>query len=58
MDWAYRFYIAESIYAYADNKRLTIRLGEILQSKEPEEEKTAEEIIQDVINKHGIRLEE
>lgn len=52
----YRFYVAQSLQLAPQGKYKTQSFYDILYPKEPEEEKTAEEIVQDVVKKAGLIL--
>lgn len=52
---AYRFYVTDSLRFIPQSKYTTKSFYDMLYSKE-EEEKTAEEIVQDVVQKAGLIL--
>lgn len=55
-EMAYRIYVTDSLQGIPQGKYTTVRFYDMLYSKEEEEEKTAEEIVQDVVQKAGLIL--
>ena len=55
----YQQYIADSLFAFTDNKRLTINYTEyknrIMKHAVPDN-KSADEIINDIMTRHGLRF--
>lgn len=54
-DWAYRFYIADSLWLSAENKKLSKRLSDIL-SPQIIDNRSGDEIAQDVIEKLDLKV--
>ena len=59
-DETYRFYIADSLFYQARGKALTLRYSELLDSlnKPIEPEPTGDEIVADIMTKHGLRFKD
>lgn len=55
----YQQYIAESLFAYADNKRLTISYTDyknrVFHHSVPDD-KNADQIVADIMSRHGLRF--
>lgn len=56
----YRFYIADSLYNQARGKALVLRYSELLDNinKPIEDEPTGDEIVADIMTKHGLRFKD
>lgn len=51
----YRTYISDSLYYQAEQKKITVRYYDLLYGKK-KENKTAKEIIADVVRSTGLKL--
>ena len=56
-DWAYRHYVANSLKLIPENKFYQKTLYDILHPQ-PEDNRTAEEIITDIMTRGGLKLED
>lgn len=54
-DWAYRFYIADTLWASAENKKLSKRLSELIHPT-PVDDRSGDEIAQDVIDRLELKV--
>lgn len=52
----YRIYITDSLFYFADNKRLSVRYEELINPK-PKDTRTAEQIVADIISEIGLHPE-
>jgi hypothetical protein len=53
----YKLYVADSLFYSQQNMRLAERFSDILNKKRKEmQEKTGDEIVQDIITKHGFKF--
>ena len=55
----YQQYIADSLFAYADNKRLTINYTDFrnrVMNHSVPDEKSADQIVADIMSRHGLRF--
>ena len=58
---AYRFYIADSLYASMHNACIDKKFSElldILKNPEKEEQASGDEIVNDIMSRHGLRFEQ
>lgn len=54
--FAYRIYVSDSLYAISLNREMTKRFYDMLR-REPEDTRSADEIVSDVMEKGGLVLE-
>lgn len=54
-DEAFRYYVTDWMYYYADDKKLTMQYRDIIHPK-PVDKRTAEEIVNETFSKAGIEV--
>lgn len=55
--YAYRLYVADSLFYAGENKHLTEKLSEIMSRvKAPKSSKTGDEVAEDIMRRHGLRF--
>lgn len=54
----FRFYVADSLFYSPQNMRLTEKLSDMFKkSNKPEPEKSGDEVVEEIMKKHGLTFE-
>lgn len=56
-EWTFRHYVANSLKLIPENKYIQATLYEVL-NPQPEDDRTADEIVLDIMNRAGLKFEE
>lgn len=56
-EWTFRHYVANSLKYIPENKYIQPTLYEVL-NPQPEDDRTADEIVLDIMNRAGLKFEE
>lgn len=56
-EWTFRHYVANSLKLIPENKYIQPTLYEVL-NPQPEDDRTADEIVLDIMNRAGLTFEE
>lgn len=56
-EWTFRHYVANSLKLIPENKYIQPTLYEVL-NPQPEDDRTADEIVLDIMNRAGLKFEE
>lgn len=56
-EWTFRHYVANSLKLIPENKYIQPTLYEVL-NPQPEDDRTADEIVLDIMNRAGLKFED